>query len=104
MRGLFFLGVAFAFAACPTLFVLFLSTMIPPVVASFGSIAFPAIFVIGTTVLLILFVVLLAVGAYSITPLVKKLRTADVWVSRIGAIVFILVGIDETRSVLYWFL
>ncbi len=35
-----------------------------------------------------------------VTPLVKKLRVADIWVSRIAAVVFILVGINEI--ILYW--
>ena len=101
-RGSFLLGVAFAFAACPTLFVLFFGTLIPLAVSSFGGVAFPALFAIGTSVPLMLFVGLVAFGAQSITPFVKKLRSADVWVSRIAAIVFILVGINEI--LLYWFL
>jgi cytochrome c biogenesis protein CcdA len=101
-RGAFLLGVAFAFAACPTLFVLFFGTMIPLALSSFGGVTFPAIFAIGTSVPLMLFVGLVVFGAQSITPLVKKLRAADVWVTRIAAIVFILVGINEI--LLYWFL
>lgn len=100
-RSSFLLGVAFSFAACPTLFVLFFGSLIPlAVAASVGGLTFPAIFAVGTTFPLILFVALLAFGAQSVTPIVKKLRAADVWVSRIAAIVFILVGINEI--VLYW--
>ena len=101
-RSSFLLGVAFSFAACPTLFVLFFGTLIPlAVAASTEGLTFPAIFAIGTTFPLLLFVALLAFGTQSITPLVKKLRAADIWVTRIAAIVFILVGINEI--VLYWF-
>lgn len=100
-RGSFLLGVAFSFAACPTLFVLFFGSLIPlAIAASVGGLTFPAIFAVGTTFPLMLFVALLAFGAQSVTPIVKKLRAADVWVSRIAAIVFILVGINEI--VLYW--
>lgn len=100
-RGSFLLGVAFSFAACPTLFVLFFGSLIPlAVAASLGGLTFPAIFAIGTTFPLMLFVALLAFGAQSVTPMVRKLRAADVWVSRIAAIIFILVGINEI--VLYW--
>ena len=101
-RGSFLLGVAFSFAACPTLFVLFFGTMIPLAVTSFGGVTFPAIFAIGTTIPLMLFIALVAFGAQSITPFVKKLRAADVCVSRLAAIVFILVGINEI--LLYWFI
>lgn len=103
-RGSFLLGIAFSFAACPTLFVLFFGTLIPLALSSFGGVMFPAIFAIGTIVPLMLFVALVAFGAQSVTPFVKQLRSADVWVSRFAAIVFILVGINETRSVLYWFM
>lgn len=100
-RSSFLLGVAFSFAACPTLFVLFFGSLIPlAVAASVGGLTFPAIFAIGTSFPLMLFVALLAFGAQSVTPLVKRLRAADVWVSRFAAIVFILVGINEI--VLYW--
>jgi len=101
-RGSFGLGVAFSFAACPTLFVLFFSTMIPLALSSFGGITFPAIFAVGTTTSLLLFVLLIASGAQSITPLVKKLRAADKWITRFAAIIFILVGINEI--LLYCFL
>jgi cytochrome c biogenesis protein CcdA len=101
-RGAFLLGVAFAFAACPTLFVLFFGTLIPLALASsVEGLTFPALFALGTTFPLLLFVTLLATGVQSMTPLVSKLRSADKWVTRIAAFVFILVGINEI--LLYWF-
>lgn len=100
-RASFLLGVAFSFAACPTLFVLFFGTLIPLAVAtSVGGLAFPAIFAVGTTIPLMLFVALFAFGTQSVTPVVKRLRIADVWVTRLAAVVFILVGINE--MILYW--
>ena len=101
-RGSFWLGVAFSFAACPTLFVLFFSTMTPLALSSFGGIAFPAIFAIGTSMPLLLFVALVAFGTQSVTPFAKRLRSTEVWVSRIAAIVFILIGIN--KIILYWFI
>lgn len=101
-RGSFLLGVAFSFAACPTLFVLFFGTLIPlAVAASLGGLTFPAIFALGTTVPLLLFVALLAFGVQSMGPLVTRLHAADKWVTRIAALVFILVGVNEI--LLYWF-
>jgi cytochrome c-type biogenesis protein len=100
-RSSFLLGVAFSFAACPTLFVLFFGSLVPlAIAASVAGLTFPAIFAVGTTFPLMLFVALLAFGAQSVTPMVRNLRAADVWVTRIAAIVFILVGINEI--VLYW--
>jgi len=99
-RGSFLLGTVFSFAACPTLFVLFFGTMIPLAVASVGGVTFPAIFAIGTTVPLMIFIVLAAWGGQSIAPFVRNMRAVNVWGSRLAAIVFILVGINEI--VLYW--
>ncbi len=100
-RGSFLLGIAFSFAACPTLFVLFFGTLLPlAVAASLGGLTFPAIFALGTTFPLLLFVALVALGAQSISPSITKLRAANAWVTRIAASVFILVGINEI--VLYW--
>ncbi len=101
-RASFLLGVAFSFAACPTLFVLFFGTLIPlAVAASIQGLTFPAVFAIGTSFPLLPFVALFAFGAQSVTPIVKKLRIANVWLTRVAALVFILVGINEI--VLYWF-
>ncbi len=75
--------------------------MIPLALSSFGGVTFPAIFAIGTSVPLMPFIALVAFGAQSVTPFAQKLRSADMWVSRIAAIVFILVGINEI--LLYWF-
>ena len=77
------------------------AVLIPLAVAtSIAGLAFPAIFAVGTTIPLLLFVALLAFGMQSVTPIVKRLRVADVWVTRIAAVVFILVGINEI--ILYW--
>ena len=101
-RGAFLLGVAFSFAACPTLFVLFFGAMIPLAVASLGGVTFPAIFAIGTTLPLMFFIALVSLGAQSVAPFVRNLRSVNVWVGRIAAAVFVLVGINEI--VLYWFI
>lgn len=100
-RGAFVLGVAFSFAACPTLFVLFFGTLLPAAAVAAGiGLSYPAIFALGTSLPLLLFVAALALGAESIAPLVKQLRGANAWVSRLAALVFILVGLNEIA--LYW--
>ncbi len=101
-RGAFLLGIAFAFAACPTLFVLFFGAMIPLAVESLGGVTFPAIFALGTTLPLMFFVAFAALGAQSVAPFVRNLRAVNAWVGRIAAVVFVLVGINEIM--LYWFI
>ncbi len=47
-RGAFVLGMAFALAFCPTLFLLFFGLLIPLTLASAGGLIFPALFALGT--------------------------------------------------------
>jgi len=99
--GAFGLGLIFSFAACPTLFVLFFGTLLPVAGAATGiGLTYPALFALGTTFPLLLFVAAFVGGAESVTPLARQLRQANVWVSRIAAVIFILVGLNEI--VLYW--
>lgn len=102
-RGSFLLGFAFAFAACPTLFVLFFGALIPLAIAAAPEgITFPAIFALGTAAPLLLLVGLLALGTQRIHAVVNRLRAADVWVTRLAGVVFMLIGVNEI--LLYWFL
>jgi cytochrome c biogenesis protein CcdA len=101
--GAYLLGVAFSFAFCPTLFWLFFGLTIPlAITASVSGIVFPAVFAAGTTIPLLLFAALIALGFDSIGQVLMRVRRWDVWVSRVVGFVFLLVGLNET--VLYWLL
>ena len=102
VRGAYLLGVAFAFAFCPTLFWLFFGLTLPLAISSAGGIAFPAVFAAGTTIPLFLLATLIATGAGSMGHVLARARRLDVWVTRAAAAVFLLVGLNET--VLYWLL
>ncbi len=100
--GSYLLGVAFSFAFCPTLFWLFFGLTIPIAIASAGGILFPAVFAVGTTLPLLLLASLIALGGGSMGQVLANARRLDVWVARAAALVFLLVGLNET--VLYWLL
>ncbi len=100
--GTYLLGVAFSFAFCPTLFWLFFGLTIPLAITSAGGVIFPAVFAAGTTIPLFLFGALITMGLGSMGQVLANARRLDVWVARAAAIVFLLVGLNET--VLYWLL
>lgn len=93
-------GVAFAFAFCPTLALLFFSLLLPLTLARRGGFLLPALFAVGTALPLIGFTALLLAGG----------RLAERYTSRAGALggpvravagtVFLLAGISDT--LLYW--
>lgn len=98
----YLLGAAFAFAFCPTLFWLFFGLTVPLAIASSGGLAFPAIFALGTTLPILILAAFLATGPVDTRQVIRRFRSADVWVQRITGLVFLLVGLNET--LLYWFL
>lgn len=98
--GSFLMGVSFTLAFCPTMFVLFLLTLMPiVVVTSYGAIM-PAIFGIGTSFPLIIVIFLIwyfgASGA-----IIKKSRKIGAIVQKIAGVMLILIGVSD--AIVYWF-
>jgi cytochrome c-type biogenesis protein len=98
----YFMGVAFAFTFCPTLFWLFFGLTIPLALASPGGLVFPGVFALGTTLPLLFFAALLATGASNLHAVVRRAKRFDVWAQRVVGIVFVLIGLNEI--LLYWFI
>ncbi len=95
----YLMGLAFAFTFCPTLFWLFFGLTIPLAIASPGGIVFPGVFAIGTT-LPVIVLALLAYQMVNVGQLVRRFKSASVWVQRVVGVIFILIGINEI--ILYW--
>jgi cytochrome c biogenesis protein CcdA len=100
MLGAFSLGVAFSFAFCPTLGLLFFGYVIPMALISAAGPLYPAGFALGTTFPLIIATSLLM--ASTGTRAEKRLTTWEPWLKRVAGLIFLLVGVNDT--VLYWFL
>ncbi len=100
--GSLLLGMAFAFAFCPTLFLLFFGFLVPMSRGSAVGFSFPGLFALGTTLPLHLLVVAAAVSAERLRQYTTRVRALDVWLRRIAGVVFILAGINEV--ILYWVL
>jgi cytochrome c biogenesis protein CcdA len=98
--GAFLLGVAFSFAFCPTLFLLFFSVVIPLSLSATGGWVFPAIFALGTTLPLLVFTSIFLFGSEMAASYVKKMKNLDKYLRRIAGIIFLLAGLNDTF--LYW--
>ncbi|WP_018130229.1 urease accessory protein UreH domain-containing protein [Effusibacillus pohliae] len=99
--GAFLLGVVFSLAFCPTLFLLFFGMLVPLGIRSTGGVFFPAVFAVGTTSPLLFLVYALTLGSDALKKkFVKHAGKINRVVTRAVAIVFILLGINDT--LLYW--
>jgi len=97
----FLLGVAFSFAFCPTLALLFFGYVIPTTIKSATGPLHPAAFAVGTTLPLIVTAVVLAAGV-DVQALTRRVPAWEPWLRRGAGVIFLLAGINDT--LLYWFL
>jgi len=98
--GAFLLGVAFSFAFCPTLGLLFFGYVIPMALLSAAGPLYPAGFAFGTTFPLIIATSLLMAGAGA--RMEQRLISWEPWLRRAAGIIFLFAGVND--SMLYWFL
>ena len=98
--GAFLMGVAFAFAFCPTLFLLFFGLTLPLAIASPIGPLYPGVFALGTALPLLLFLVLASAASVSVGSFRRRARGVSLQLNRVVGVVFILVGLNEI--VLYW--
>jgi len=97
----FLLGVAFSFAFCPTLALLFFGYVVPMAVASQAGPLYPAAFALGTTFPLLLTVAVVAAGSNAAT-LEPRLASWEPRLRKAAGGIFLLAGLNDT--VLYWLL
>lgn len=106
--GSYLLGVAFSFAFCPTLFWLFFGLLVPLALASSGGVAYAPLFALGTSVPLLVFAGMIALGTGgalslskgSVGGFVRQARRFDRWAQTAVGLIFLLVGFNE--FILYW--
>ncbi len=96
--GSFLLGVLFALTFCPFSAVLFFGMLVPLAIKSGDGLVIPAVFSIATSLPVIIFSVLLALGISTIGVLVNKLQVFERWVRLSAGVIFILVGAHYVLS------
>ncbi len=102
VTGALLLGMAFSFAFCPTLFLLFFGLTIPLALASPLGAAFPGVFALGTTLPLLGLSAVLVAGTGARPAYVAGARRIDRWLRPAAGIVLVLAGVHDT--IIYWLL
>ncbi len=98
----FILGVIFAFAFCPTLFLLFFGLAIPLGLRANAGLLVPGLFAVGTVLPLLAYAGLLTAGNGLAGRYVRGLSQSHSTVKRVAGVIFILAGVNDTLT--YWFL
>ena len=87
------LGFLFALSFCPVSAALFFGSLIPLSVQHGSAILFPLVFGVGTGLPVVVFALMIALGARSIGSLFQKVTRVELWARRITGAVFIAAGI-----------
>jgi len=97
--GAFLLGVIFALSFCPFSAVLFFAMLIPLAIGAGDPVFIPAVFALATGLPVIVISFLLAQGIGKCKGLIETIGTAEVWIRRLVAAVFIVVGVYYIRII-----
>lgn len=87
------LGMIFALAFCPYSGVLYFGMLIPMTISSGNAVVQPIVFAIATGIPVILFAWLIAYTLSSVGSFYNKIKTFEIWLRRVIAVLFIGVGI-----------
>lgn len=101
--GASLLGLAFSFAFCPTLFLLFFGLTVPLALASPLGFAYPAAFALGMSLPLLAFAWLaspLGAGSRASAGFLRGLRRTRRVLTPLAGVVFVLAGVYDTLR--YW--
>lgn len=97
--GSFLMGASFTLAFCPTMFVLFILTLMPIVLETSYGFVLPSVFGIGTSLPLLLIIFLIwYFGASGI--ILKKSRKIGSLVQKLAGVIILVIGILDTLT--YW--
>lgn len=87
------LGIIFALSFCPLSAALFFGSLLPLSIKYGSSIALPALYGLGTGIPVLIFAVLMAVGARAVGKAFDRLTKIELWARRITGAIFIVVGV-----------
>lgn len=87
------LGMVFALAFCPYSGVIYFGMLIPMTISSVSGLYLPIIFATATCIPVIIFSWLIAYSLGSLGQFYNRLKFVELWVRRIVAVLFIVVGI-----------
>ncbi len=87
------LGALFALSFCPVSAALFFGSLLPLAVERHSPVALPLAYGVGTALPVVLFAVLLAAGAQSVSKVFAQVSRVEVWARRATGVVFIAIGV-----------
>ncbi|HET7769708.1 MAG TPA: sulfite exporter TauE/SafE family protein [Chloroflexota bacterium] len=100
--GAFALGAGFAFAFCPTLFLLFFVLTVPLALTSPLGVTYPALFAVGTALPLLAVVTLVQAEVATPSAAAGRVRRVRRWLGPVTGTLLVLAGLHDT--VVYWLL
>jgi cytochrome c biogenesis protein CcdA len=95
------LGFLFALSFCPVSAALFFGSLIPLSVRHGSTFVFPLVFGVGTGLPVIVFALMIALSAKSISTLFQKVTRVELWARRITGAVFIAAGVYYTLDYIF---
>ena len=91
--GAFLLGVGFALSFCPVSAALFFGSLVPLAVRNESAVLLPTFYGMGTALPVVVFAIVVALGAHSLGRLLDRVTLVERWARRITGVVFVGVGI-----------
>ena len=87
------LGVIFALSFCPVSAALFFGSLVPLAIKSGSGVLLPSLYGVGTGLPVLIFAVLIALGAHAAGRAFDMLASIERWARRGTGVIFIIVGI-----------
>lgn len=87
------IGFLFALSFCPVSAGLFFGGLLPLAIHHESSVLLPVIYGIGTSLPVVLFAILLALGSTYVAKAFNRLTQIEIWIRRLAGTAFILAGI-----------
>jgi len=100
--GSFLLGVVFALAFCPYAGVLYFAIFLPMVIVNASPFLFPGVFAIGTSILMVAIVLVLAFATKKIGALHRSITNAEKYIRYVVSSIFLLVWFYYTYLLIQW--
>jgi cytochrome c biogenesis protein CcdA len=91
--GSAFLGMLFALSFCPVSAALFFGSLVPLALQHQSAVSLPALYGIGTGLPVLVFAILIATGAHSLSRVFNRLAQVEKWARIVTGFVFLGVGI-----------
>lgn len=87
------LGAVFALSFCPLSAVIFFGSLIPLALNHSSKIVIPSLYGVGTAIPVIIIALIMAFAAHLLGKAFHKITKIEMWMRKITAIIFILVGL-----------